>query len=125
MLLFFYTNMCLRYCCEISKRLGLSCYDTEYYIVFSSARLCQQSYCHGVGPNRRPSSVRRPLTQVSRKPLHGSRSNFMDSSLSTTSPHVFFFFFSKCSIYDLFFFIFVHMGPQGSKNFKTLLSLQF
>ncbi len=39
------------------------------------------------------------------------------------------FFFSKFSRFKVllffFFFVFVNMGPYGSKNFKTLLPLQF
>ncbi len=56
-----------------------------------------------------PSSVR-PLTQVSQKPLHGSRRKFVESYLQ---------------IFTICFFVFVHMGPYGSENFKTLLLSHF
>ncbi len=64
----------------------------------------------------RPSVVR-PETQVSQKPLHGSRPNFMGSYLSTISPDHF-FVFSKFSIFKFLriFFVFVNMGLYGSKN---------
>ena len=92
--------------------------------IFSSAWLCQQNYC-----DRHPSSVRpsiHPLTQVSQKPLHGSRPNFTESYLFTISPDCFFFqnFQFPIFFYD-FSFIFVNMGPYGNKGFKTLLLLQF
>ncbi len=71
----------------------------SFVVIFSSAWLCQQSYCHGAG-------VRRPYTQVSQKPLHGSRPNFVGSSLSTISPDHFFFLFSKFSIFKFLRIVF-------------------
>ena len=67
----------------------------------------------------------RPLTEVSQKLLPGSRPNFMESYLSTISTDLFFFIqFFTLQMFTIFSF-FVNMGPHGSKNFKTLLLLQF
>ncbi len=76
-----------------------------------------------------PSSVS-PLIQVSQKPRHGPRPNFVESYIyiSAISPGSFFFFFWKFfdfQIFTIFFFVFVNMGPYGSQNFKTLLLPQF
>ncbi len=63
----------------------------------------------------RASSVR-PLTEVSQKLLGGSRSNFMESYLSTISPGVFFFFTQKFQFSQFLRFFVVNMGPHGSKK---------
>ncbi len=52
---------------------------------------------------QRPLSVR-PLTQVSQKPLHGSRPNFVESYISAISPDLFIFF----KIFDFQIFIFFY-----------------
>ncbi len=66
----------------------------------------------------------RPLTQISQKPLHGSRSNFVESDLSAISPD---FFFSKILIFRFLrlCFVCVNMGPYGSQSFRTLLLHSF
>ncbi len=81
--------------------------------LFSCVWLCQQSYC-------RHARVSRSLTQVSRKPLYGYRSNFTDNSLFTTSQGHFKTFFSNFLIFIFlrFFFVFVNREPYGSKNSK-------
>ncbi len=91
--------------------------------LFSSARLCQQSYCHGAGVSRPP--VVHPLTRISQKPLHGSRPNYAESY--QISPDSFFFFFKifDFQIFTIFFFFFVNMGLYGNQIFKTLLLPQF
>ncbi len=90
------------------------------------------SYCFSSSAwRRRPSSVVRPLTRVSQKPLHGSRPNLVESYLSAISPDRFFFLF--CFVFKIFyfknfkdfFFVFVNMGPYVSQYFKTLLLQQF
>ncbi len=89
---------------------------------FSSAWLCQQSYCHGAGV-RRPSVVRK---------LRFLWNRCMDPDqilwVAPFPPYLqtIFFLFLKFSIFKFLriFFVFVNMGPYGSKNFKTLL-LQF
>ena len=91
----------------------------------SSAWLCQQSYCYDAGV-RRSSSVRRPWSQVSRKPLHGSRPNFVGSSLSTISPDdCFCLFVCLFQNFHDFIFIFVNMGPYGSKNATHPVFIRF
>ena len=70
-------------------------------------------------------SVVRPQTLVSRKPLHGSRPNFVGGSLSITWPN---FFFSKFPIFIFlrFFFSFsLTWGPMGAKMSKRLSSSRF
>ncbi len=68
----------------------------------------------------RQSSIRRPLTQVSRKPLHGSRPHLWAAPYP---PYLQTLVLSKFSIFKYLklVFVFVNMGPYGSKHFKKLL----
>ncbi len=60
-------------------------------------------------------SVIRPLTQLSQKPLHGSKPKFMESYLSTIFPDIY-FLFSKFSLFTQFFFSFsLTWDPMGAK----------
>ncbi len=83
---------------------------------FSCHCFCQQSYCRGAGI-RRP-SAHHPLTQVSLKPLHGSRSNFMDSFLSPITKDFFPLF--KIVKFHIFVLVFVHMGLCPSSSFSRI-----
>ena len=106
----------------------VNCYNSAVYgrekveTIFSSARLCQQSYCRGAG-------VRRPPVRKLR--FLGNRCMDPGQSLWVApSPpylHTIFFFFQNFHFFFQIFtiFVFVNMGPYGSKPFKTLLVLQF
>ena len=88
------------------------CFNPGFACVYTAELLPR----HG-----RPSFVR-PLTQVIRKPLYGSRPNFRGNYVSTMSPDKFFFlfFFQKFSFFIMIFFS-RNAKPYGSQNFKTLL----
>ncbi len=62
---------------------------------------------------------RRQQAQLSPNPLHGSMPNFVRTPLSAISPHYFIYF--KIFNYQIFTIVFVHMGPNGSQNFKMLV----
>ncbi len=102
-----------------TKRLCIFSYCELYTIFFSSACLCQQ------GTVVVQVSVVRPSLNLGFS-QHGSRSNFMDSSLSTISPGIFFFKIFNFQKFLRFFFSFsLAWGPMGAKKFQTLLLLQF
>ncbi len=84
-----------------------------FFFVFISAHVVSNS-----ADNCRGAAIRCPLTQVSQKPLHGSRPNFGEIYLSAISPDLFFQNFLFSNFYDFFFF-FVNMGPHGNLNFNT------
>ena len=76
------------HCISACHRLSVNALCKPYFSHcrhFSSAWLCHQSYCHGAGV--------RPLTQVSQKPLHGSRPKLIESYLSIIFSVIFFSFF--------------------------------
>ncbi len=75
----------LMYPHKLQLRLELYTYNVHTFLALLV--FTQQMYCRGARI-RRP-SVRCPLTQVSRKPLHGSRLIFLESYLSTISPALF------------------------------------
>ena len=77
-------------------------------------------YCRGAGVRRL--SIH-PLTQVSQKPLHGSRPNFVESYLSTISPD-FFFIFSQFLILKFFtiIFRFPYHGTLWEPKFQNTTS---
>ncbi len=62
-------------------------------------------------------SVVRLLTQVSQKPIYGSRPNYMGSYISNISQDYFFFFF-PFQTFMIFFLYFHYYGTL--KNFRTL-----
>ncbi len=70
----------------------------------------------------RPSVVRK--LRFCRKPLHGCSPNFVGTPLSTSPEHFLFKIFNF-QFLRVFFFVFVNLGPNGSKHFKRPLLLQF
>ncbi len=99
--------------------LALLDFVSRATVMAQASVVCRPSVC-------RPSSVRK---------LKFLRNRCMDPDKilweATYPPYlqtVFFFLFFQnfqfSNVYE-FFFVFVNMGPYGSKNFKTLLLLQF
>ncbi len=70
-------------------------------------------------------SIVRPLTQLSQKPLHGSKPEVIESYPSTIFPDIYFSFFKIFTFHTNFVFVFVNMGPRESKNFKMLFLSSF
>ena len=106
----------------------------DFLVLICATVTAQQSYCHDMGV-RHPSGRRyvRPSTSFSRKPSSGLTPNFSDRYLSTISPDHFLFCFVfvfqnfKFSIFYNFFFrsfVFVNIGPYGTKKFQTTSSLK-
>ncbi len=74
----------------------------------------------------RPSVVRPSVSQLSLNLMHGFLSNFSCGFPWAIRSDVFLIFEKKFFFFDFLriFFVFVNMGPYGSKSFKTLLRLQ-
>ena len=84
--------------------------------IFSSAWLCQQSYCHGAG-------VCLPSVRLSVRKLRDPDQILW---VAPSLPYLQTIFFEKKIFKFLrFLFVVVNMGPYGSKIFKMLILLHF
>ncbi len=94
---------------------------------FSSAWLCQESYCRGAGVHR-PCIIRPSVDWGFSETAEWIQAKFYGKLPIRHIFRLFFFFiqiFHFSKFYDFFFLVFVNMRPHWSKIFKTLLLLPF
>ncbi len=86
---------------------------------FSLAWLCQQSYCRGTGVRRLSAN-----SAFSETPAWIKAKSYRKLPIHHISRHLF-SFFKIFTFHTNFVFIFVNMGPRGSKNVKMLFLSSF